>query len=368
MFKLLLLLMISVSSLSVFAESRTRYFLINPELDSNLEAFLSSFIQGFAPEISESKFSFDFSKDAKGFNRTDLAYGLVAGSYSGFAKVPESNKVSPISLNFNIQFSNAPMGPDGRDEYLIKFNSNGAIKNTENFVDFFFGILMPECSEKELQGSNNLDVLICDEIKKDTLSPNKSDIENAHAFLTFWKKRLLDGLKANNDENFKAIRSEFIAYVDQNIRIEKLGDRVNLSIEMSDLKERFFSKGKAFLQSVALTDYVIQKLNVVTNRDEIIFSLDASKLHVQKSIKSRLLALKLTPNFILSVSRGLSFGADKRRSQSLSELKDSSSFSSSLGNTNDSADSSQDKPGVWGSDLNQSESNSDLGNLDDLGL
>ncbi len=278
--KLLSLICTTLITVNVHAQSTTRYFEKFPEINPKVEAFTNAFVKTLLPEIQQSQVRFDFSME-NGVSRSDLAYGQIAGTFSGLAVVQDSKEQAAIDMNFRFYFEivNPPNRPQ---KYGMNFKADGVVENSAAFTDFFLGILIPKCQEQDVSTMNKILKNACQALSASTSDSNKSDIQMGFDLLTEWKQQLLEGITAVQNSKLDPIKSDFLKYIDERIQISNVNNQLNLSINMSDLVQIFDEKGRSFLFETELLDYSLQNLNVQMNSQKIDFSVHVQKLHAVK--------------------------------------------------------------------------------------
>lgn len=336
--KLLSIVYISLLTTNVFAQNTTAYFVTYPEINENVEAFTNAFVKSLLPEIQQSEVKFDFSLE-NGVRRTDLAYGQIAGNFTGFAVVPDSNQQSAIDMDFRFYFEilNPPNRPQ---KYGMNFKADGVIENSAAFADFFLGVLIPKCQEHSSTTMNQILKNACQALTVSTSDANKSDVQMGYDLLTAWKLELLSGLNTLDDRNFNPIKNDFIKYIDQRIQISNVNNQLNLSINMADLAFTFDGVGRNFLLQTELIDYSIQTLSVQMNSEKIGFSVHVQKLHSVSSINNLISAATAFSNVIQDPIKGTAIAEAIRQGSAVtSALQDNASTLDNL---------SAAATGVWG--------------------
>lgn len=294
-------------SLNVYA--RDPYFVRYPQLNQNVGNFMTAFVSNLAPEIKDSQVRFDFTEGKDGIKNTDMAYGQIQGTYQGIAQLPTQKESANITIDFRVNLEKAPKREGVQSaEYAINLRTDGYIDSTGNFMNFFMGILTPECIEDDYDKADGALGNICRAVVESKLDLSKSNVDNAFIILTFWKARLLEGLAKSQNPKMASIKNKFITYVDDRIHISQSGKVLNLSINLEDLSKDFRGEALAFLQETKLDDLSIKSLDVQMNESEIQFSAHVVKRHVVTSLNKYMELASTLTSIIESPQAGADLG------------------------------------------------------------
>ncbi len=283
MLKSVLFIPCSLFFLSSYSLARDSYFVRYPVLNSQVENFTSAFINNFLPEIGYSQVRFDYTEGTDGTKNTDMAYGQIRGTYQGVATVPGSDAIANIVMDFRINLEVAPQKPNEKTEFAINLRADGNIDNSGNFMNFFMGILSPECIEDDHIKDKTVIGDICRAFVEKKIDANKSNVDNAYEILTLWKTKFVEGLNKIEHPEIKPIKTEFIKYISDRIQLSKTAAGIILSINLENVGKDYGTVAKNFLKDSKMIDYTLKSLEVQMNESEIQFSTHVVKLHVISS-------------------------------------------------------------------------------------
>lgn len=281
MWKKLVLIQISFVIFSFNTQAQERYFDKYPELNKNVTDFMEAFIGARFKEITDSQIRFDYIEADNGLKSTDLAYGQVQGTYTGVASLLDSKESANIVTDFRINLEKIAMRPKSKmSEFAIHLRADGTIDSTKNFMNFFVGLLTPECLEDNYQNEKSTLGDICRTLIDTKIDSKKSNVENAYKILSQWKIEFIKGLDKIKHPEFQLIKADFIAYISNGISITKDSKELILEINFGDLNNKFREVAYGFFQESKLTDYSLNSLVVQMNESDFSFGVHAVKYHL----------------------------------------------------------------------------------------
>lgn len=307
MLKSLLTLQIGLILFSLNANAQ--YFQKYPVLNEKVADFTTAFIQNLVPEINQSKLTFDFTEGTNGVKKTDMAYGQIEGNYSGIAKDSKTLEESNIDVHFKIYLQDAPVKPKLPAEYAINFEADGSIKNSQNFMKFFIGMLVPECEEdNNLEDQGTLGE-VCRAFVQSQYDSSKTSVDNAYDILMFWKMKLLESLTQNTDPSFRKVSAELISYVEKRINISKTSSATTIDVKLENLENDFSVEVQSFLRDKKIIDFSLKNLNAKIDNENISFKAHITKLHVKSSFSKIIeLGAMVPKSLIESATSGATTG------------------------------------------------------------
>lgn len=291
------------TSYSLFANDVV--FKEHPQINQSVEVFTHNLIMALAPEFEQGSFRYDFA-------RTDLGKGEIYARFDGVTSKSEiKNFQTPMVIGTDVIFK---IANENEKEYALNLDLIGQVSDTRTVIDFLNVSLKPKCLENSaMAGANQEDIeRMCSIFSERFSDLARSAVDNFELLVEEWKKQVLL-LIENKSHTMKGETENVLKdYVNEQILVEKVGDKLLVQINLSEIGSQLAQQDKDMVKALKLDIIRINKLQVLVSENVIEYDISLTKLHSKSTINKMMDFGKGFQNTIEDANAGKKIGEGLR--------------------------------------------------------
>ncbi len=262
---------------AVYSHASEVIFRAHPQINEKVEVFTQNLIRALAPEFEEGTFRYDFS-------RTDLGRGEIYARFDGVTSKTEiKNLKTPMVVGTDLILK---ITNENEKEYALNLDLIGQVSETRTVIDFLNLALKPKCLENSaMAGANKEDIeRMCAVFSERFSDLARSAVDNFELLVEEWKKQILL-LIENKSQSLKGDTESVLKnYVNEQILIQKLGDKVLIDINISEIGSKLAQEDKEMVKALKLDVIRVNKMQVLVSERVIEYDISLTKLHSKSTI------------------------------------------------------------------------------------